>query len=292
MIVTDLRNNEAQQQEHVATDVEHAVTEHGDTHAEEHVGPHIPLIQWEQVWGPISNTSVTTFLFFIIVLVVSLLANRALHSPKKSRLRNFFLTLVKFFDEYLRDSFGDKAFARKHFVLVVGIFSIVFFGNMLGLIIDWIGASVSPTVLTYLRPMHSDLNTTAVLALITVIMILTITVKTQWPVATVKSYLFNFHGHNFVEKCVNVFVGWLHFIWLGATFASLSLRLFGNIFAGVVLLWVITYLGSLATQNLFEVGRVLTIPFWFFEVGVALIQAIVFAGLIIAFFNSAKAEHH
>jgi len=35
-----------------------------DTHAEEsHVGPHIPLIQGEQVYGPISNTTVTLLLF-------------------------------------------------------------------------------------------------------------------------------------------------------------------------------------------------------------------------------------
>ena len=50
---------------------------------------------------------------------------------------------------------------------------------MLGLVIDWVGSSISPVVLEYLRPMHSDLNTTAVLASITVIMMLTVSVKSH-----------------------------------------------------------------------------------------------------------------
>jgi F0F1-type ATP synthase membrane subunit a len=46
-----------------------------------------------------------------------------------------------------------------------------------------------------------------------------------------------------------------------------------------------------ATSVFFEAGRLLAIPFWFFEVFVALIQAIVFAFLMIAYFKQ-SAEHH
>jgi F0F1-type ATP synthase membrane subunit a len=46
------------------------------------------------------------------------------------------------------------------------------------------------------------------------------------------------------------------------------------------------------SENLFEVGRLLTVPFWFFEVFVAFVQAIVFAGLMIAYFKqSIEGEH-
>jgi len=95
-----------------------------------------------------------------------------------------------------------------------------------------------------------------------------------------------------MEKCINVFVGWLHFVGLPATLASLSLRLFGNIFAGIVLIGVISYLMASATSFFFEIGRLVAIPFWFFEVFVALIQAIVFAFLMIAYFKGAAEEHH
>lgn len=288
MITTNLR------EQNTSTEPEtHTVSSALQTYAEVevHAGPHIQAIQGESVYGIISNTTITTLVLLFIVSVVSFFANRALKSSKKSRLKLFFLNYIKFFDNYLRESLWNKVFARKYFTLVVWIFSVVFFGNILWLIVDWFGASISPTILHYMRPMHSDLNTTAVLALITVIMMLFVSVKTHGSFSTVKSYVFNFHGHTIIEKCVNVFVWWLHFIWLGATFASLSLRLFGNIFAWVVLLWVITYLGGLATANVFEVGKLLSLPFWFFEVWVALIQAIVFAGLMIAYLNSAKSHH-
>jgi F-type H+-transporting ATPase subunit a len=94
-----------------------------------------------------------------------------------------------------------------------------------------------------------------------------------------------------MEKCINVFVGWLHAIGLIATLGSLSLRLFGNIFAGIVLIGVISYLMATATGSVFEIGRLAVIPFWFFEVFVALIQAIVFAFLMIAYFKGAAEKH-
>jgi F0F1-type ATP synthase membrane subunit a len=48
---------------------------------------------------------------------------------------------------------------------------------MFGLVIDWLGSSVSPNILTYLRPMYSDLNTTLVLGLITIITFISISIK-------------------------------------------------------------------------------------------------------------------
>ncbi len=261
----------------------------GSEHSAE--GPHIPLIQWEQVYWPISNTSITTFIFLLIVIVVSLLANKALKTNKDSKLKTFFLHFVKFFDDQMRESFATKKESRKYYALIVGMFSIILFGNLFGLIIDWFGMSVTPTLLTYMRPMHSDLNTTLVLSLITVVLMLVIQVRSQGAVGMTKSYLWNFKWDNIGMKLINVFVGWLHFLGLPATLASLSLRLFGNIFAGIVLIWVISYLMASATSVFFEAGRLLAIPFWFFEVFVALIQAIVFAFLMIAYFKQSS-EHH
>lgn len=168
-----------------------------DTHAsEEHVGPHIPLIQGEQVWGPFSNVSITTIIFLIIVTIVSVAANRALKKNKKSKLKLFFLTFVKFFDDQLRDSFEDKTESRKYYTLIVGMFFIILFGNLFGLVIDWFGMSVLPGLLTYLRPMHSDLNTTLVMSLITVVLLVGIQVKTHGAFHATKAYLWNFQGAN------------------------------------------------------------------------------------------------
>lgn len=255
-------------------------------------GLHIPLIQGETVFGAISNTTLTILIFLVIITVVWVFARNALRENKKSKLKLFFLTFTKFFDDQLRDAFdGDKQKARKYYPLIVGMFFLILFGNLFGLIIDWFGLSVMPSLLYYLRPMHSDLNTTLVLALITVVYMLRIQIQTQGLGWAMKTYIFDFRGNNFLEKCISVFVGWLHAIWVLATTASLSLRLFGNIFAGIILIWVVSALMSWATWGAFEIGRLAVTPLWFFEVFVALIQAIVFMYLMIAYFKWAG-EHH
>ncbi len=45
------------------------------------------------------------------------------------------------------------------------------------------------------------------------------------------------------------------------------------------------------SSSLFEVGRFLSVPFWFFELFVAIVQAMVFAGLAIAYIGQAREEH-
>lgn len=182
------------------------------------------------------------------MIVVGFFAKSALENNKKSKLKLFFLTFTKFFDDQLRDAFdGDKQKARKYYPLIVGMFFLILFGNLFGLVIDWFGLSVMPSLLYYLRPMHSDLNTTLVLAAITVVYMLKIQIQTLGFGGTLKSYAFNFSGANFLEKCISVFVGWLHAIGVLATTASLSLRLFGNIFAGIILIGVVSALLAGAT---------------------------------------------
>lgn len=58
---------------------------------------------------------------------------------------------------------------------------------------------------------------------------------------------------------------------------SLSVRLFANIFAGVAMIGVMVYLGSLIPLG--PLGQILTLPIWFFELLVAGIQAFIFTML-------------
>ncbi len=261
------------------------------THAETtHEWPHIPKIQWEQVYWPISNTNIATFAFFVIVLIFSIFANRALKKPT-SKLKSAVLHLVWTLDSYMSDAFDDKKFTRSYFPLIWSFFIVILFWNLFWLIIDWAGSSISPTILSYLRPFNSDLNTTLVLASITVITFLWISLKHVWVWHTLKWYLFNFHWESISEKFINVFVWWLHLLSIPSTLASLSLRLFWNIFAWVVLIWVITYLWYFMSANFFEIWRIISIPFWFFEIFVAFIQAAVFMGLMISYFKQSKTHH-
>lgn len=266
--------------------------ENKEIQTEQHSWPHIPKIQWETVYWPISNTNIATFVFLVFVIIFAFFANRAL-KKETSRLKTAILNIISGLDKNMTDSFhNDKNFSRAAFPLVAWFFVVILFGNLFGLLIDWLWSSISPNILYYLRPINSDLNTTLVLWMITVVTFLGIAIKSSWLWGTTKWYLFNFSWNNLTEKCINVFVGWLHLVSVPSTVASLSLRLFGNIFAWVILIWVITYLWVLMSASLFEVGRLISIPFWFFEVFVAFIQAAVFYMLMISYFNQSKESHH
>ncbi len=268
------------------------MAQNNELQTEHHAGPHIPKIQWETVYGPISNTNIATFIFLILVVIFAFFAKRALQK-EQSRLKTGILHIVGGLDKNLNESFqGDKKFARAAFPLIAGFFVIILFWNILWLVIDWLGSSISPNILEYVRPINSDLNTTLVLALITVITFLWIAIKSSWIGGFTKWYLFNFSWNWLAEKCINVVVWWLHLLSVPATVASLSLRLFWNIFAWVILLWVITYLWVLMSSSFFEVGRLLSVPFWFFELLIAWIQAAVFYMLMISYFNQSKESHH
>ena len=80
---------------------------------------------------------------------------------------------------------------------------------------------------------------------------------------------------------IELFVGVLEGIGELARIISFSFRLFGNVFAGEVLLIVISSLVPLG----------LVVVFFGLEIFVGLIQAIVFFLLALVFFSIATAEH-
>ena len=80
---------------------------------------------------------------------------------------------------------------------------------------------------------------------------------------------------------INIFVGLLELIGEMAKIASLSFRLFGNVFAGEVLL------ASMSAIFLY----VLPGPFLFLEIFVGLIQALIFSLLATVYFTIAAQDH-
>jgi F-type H+-transporting ATPase subunit a len=125
----------------------------------------------------------------------------------------------------------------------------------------------------YLRAGTADLNTTLALALISVFMIQFYGVSYQG----IKYFgkFFNFAGP------VDFMIGLLELVLEQAKVISFAFRLFGNVFAGEVLLAVITHLGKV----------VVPMPFYGLEVAVGVIQAVVFAMLSVVFFNMATHSH-
>jgi F-type H+-transporting ATPase subunit a len=123
-----------------------------------------------------------------------------------------------------------------------------------------------------LRAPTADLNLTFALALVSVGLI-------QYQ--GVKSLGIKYFGKFFSLKPAKAFIGFLELVSEVSKILSFSFRLFGNIFAGEVLLLVIGVLVPILAP----------IPFYGLELFVGFIQALVFSMLTLVFFNLATVGH-
>lgn len=137
-------------------------------------------------------------------------------------------------------------------------------------------ATTQRTFVPFLRSINSDLNTTLALAIVSII-------ATHW-LAIKFLGLGGYLGKFFSLNPIFLFVGILEFFGELTKVLSLSFRLFGNIFAGEVLL-------TTATTNIF--AYVIPIPFYFLELLVGFVQALIFAMLTLVFMVilTQKAHH-
>ena len=129
-----------------------------------------------------------------------------------------------------------------------------------------------------LRAPTADLNMTFALSIMTMVMV------QIWGVRFLGgSYFrkfFNASGHGFM-KGINVFVGILELISEVSRILSFGFRLFGNIFAGEIVLATMAFL----------VAFLIPVPFYLLEVFVGFVQALVFMMLALVFFQMATIGH-
>lgn len=133
----------------------------------------------------------------------------------------------------------------------------------------------------FLRVPASDLNFTIALALIAFVVIEIVGFRTWGPRYLTKFFHFDFR-HGIGKGLLGMFVGLIELISELARIISFAFRLFGNIFAGSVLLLVFVFL----------VPFFLVLPIYALELFVGLIQAFVFAILILAFITLALSPLH
>jgi F-type H+-transporting ATPase subunit a len=128
------------------------------------------------------------------------------------------------------------------------------------------------------RAPSADLNVTLALALATMVMVQIHGIR-----ALGGSYFHKFwntSGHGFM-KGINIFVSVLEIISEFSRVIAFTFRLFGNIFAGEVVLATMAFL----------VAFLVPIPFFLLEILVGAVQALVFMMLALVFFTMATISH-
>ena len=258
----------------------------GHAESEAHSGPHIPkpkgdiIPGWSIGWLHITNTVFSTWIFMALLFVLVGIMYIAITTQSLPRLRAFGLDIVNRIYVYAKSLVGDEKIAKTYLGLLGGLIIVIFLGNLCGLVFDWLVlVSKDEWLGAYLRPIYSDLSTTLVFSL-TVILVAQLTAfYLKGPMNHLSHYLFNYHGDTTAEKIVWVFVGWLHFAGEFIRIGSLSMRLFLNIFVWAILIGVVVYVWEQIPSFHTWAFRILALPFWFFELLVAFLQAYIFMTL-------------
>ena len=237
-------------------------------------GPHINIradVIFNFLGVSITNSlllSAFVFLFFGVLLV---LFNRELTKKNKSGFYYFMLFVIRSVYDLFHSILGDSI--RYLFPLVGGFFFYILLQNWFGLL-PGVGSVLYQGV-PLLRGNNADLNATLSLAIISVVTIQYLGIKHQG----FKGYITKFI--NFSSP-VAFFTGILEIISEFSRIVSFSFRLFGNIFAGEVLLAVVGFL----------IPAFASFPFLVLEVFTGLIQAVVFSVLSAVLFKLAMDTSH
>ncbi|MBM5789720.1 F0F1 ATP synthase subunit A [Candidatus Parcubacteria bacterium] len=246
--------------------------------------------------GPfaVTNAMVNAWIAVAFFLVVALAARkRAALIPRG--FQNALEGVVEFLLMEVEKVTGDQKKARQFLPIVATIFLFILFSNWIGLLPGtgsigvWGELHGEMELIPLLRPAASDLNLTLAIAVFAVAASHVMALLTIGPVHHLSKFV-NLRGIiqalrkgpvAVMVALIEFGVGLIEIVGEIAKVVSLSLRLFGNIFAGEVLITVM--LGLLAF--------VVPIPFMFLELLVGAVQATVFAMLTLAYLVVATQEH-
>lgn len=222
----------------------------------------------------VTNTLLTAMVLFLILVIGGALLSRALAGPfGRGMLQRLAETLLEPLWRFARAVLANDRAAETVFPYIATFFVFIIVANLSETLPGFLGSfalSTPETKVPLFRSPTTDLNTTIALALVSV------------GVAQITAVRF-LGFRRYAKKFINVssplraFLGILEAFGEIAKIFSFSFRLFGNMFAGSVLLVVISWL----------VPYILPIPFLLLETFVGVIQALIFAALTLMFTKAA-----
>lgn len=229
---------------------------------------------------PITNSLLTSWIASLLLIVIAIIVRVSLRVTPNGA-QNVVEIVVDFLIDQIKSVFGSFDEAKKYFPLLATIFLFVLTNNWLGILpgVGTIGfhevVHGKEAFIPLFRSGNADLNTTIALAFIAVFCVQIFGILA----IGLGKYLGKFF--NFTNP-INFAVGLLEIVSEISRIISFSFRLFGNIFAGEVLLMVIALL----------VPYVVPMPFYVIELFFGFIQALVFTMLTIVFIRMATLKEH
>jgi F-type H+-transporting ATPase subunit a len=245
---------------------------------------------------PITNALVTSW-GAVIIIVILAITLKATFKKVPGTIQQLFELIYEGGLSLADQVTNDRKKSEKLFPLVITIFFFVLINNWLGILpLGGFGLVQQEngisSFIPFVRSGTADINTTIALAVMTVVG------ANVFGALSIGAWkMFNKYvnlkalGGMFTKARkeptvlivapITFFVGLLEIIGELAKIASLSFRLFGNVFAGEVLLASMTALIAYAVP----------IPFLFLEILVGVIQALIFSMLTLVYFTIASQDH-
>lgn len=231
---------------------------------------------------PVTNTVVVTLALGVIIFLASFYFKNKLSLIPKG-FQNIFESVLEALLNLVDSVTEDRKQTQKFFPIIATIFIFIILSNWLEIVpgLGTVGLNEihegKITLVPFLRSASADLNVTLALALIAVFTIQFMGIAAIGAVKYAKKFFVSPLHKPYV---IGTFVGILELIGEVAKIISFSFRLFGNIFAGEVLLTVMLTL----------VPYLVPLPFLMLEIFVGFIQALVFSMLTLVFLKIAVTE--
>ncbi len=253
-----------------------------------------PIFHFENF--TITNSLITSWIAVIIIVVLSILLRYALREVP-GKLQTIFEMIVEGGLDLCDQVTNNRKLSEKVFPIASSVFLFILINNWLGLL-PWGGFGLIEegehglAFVPIFRGGTADLNTTIALAVMAVISANVFGIFSVGLWKTFNKYVnVKVLGGIFTKirkeptviivAPITFFVGIIEIISEFAKVASLSFRLFGNVFAGEVLL------ASMAAL----VAYIVPIPFLFLEILVGVIQALIFSILLVVYFTISATDH-
>ncbi|CAN5163003.1 F0F1 ATP synthase subunit A [soil metagenome] len=216
----------------------------------------------------ITNSFFTTVIISILLSIIAIFYSRSTNIKNDILLRGFEV-IVKQIIASIDQITKDRKLTKKVLPLIATFFLFIIMSNLLALLPGFLGAFYvfdRGVRLPLLRSPNSDLTTTLALACISIFFSQVFSIQINGWKVHIKRYINP-------QSPLTLFIGAMELISEGARILSFAFRLFGNIFAGEILLLVTAFI----------IPYIVPIPFMLLEIFVGIIQAYIFSLLTLSF---------
>ena len=229
--------------------------------------------------GPltITNTVLTGVVIGAILVIILIIAARASQLWPKSKLAFYVESLVELMRGMVGELFGNEKMTDRYFPLLITLFVFILACNLTGILPGIETLSYHHTSL--FRAWTTDLNSTAALAVLTMLVVEVHAIRT----IGFKGYFQHFFTHQ-PWKPLNLFVGLLDVFGELMRLVTLMLRLFGVIYGGEALLFAIGAVGG-------NLGWLTMLPIMFLEIFFCFVQAYLFMMLSTSYLVMSTSMH-